>query len=168
MKKWLEKILNIFRRIKGDTADQTQHRKQNDPWNQALQHSDLLIDNFYHTEETYDQHEEDADEPDFDIDFEKAAIYDDPFNGAAIQVPIEDFIDLHTFAPDETQQVLDAYIEAAREKGYTQIRIIHGKGIGVQRRIVQSHLKQHYAVKTYRTARGDEGGQGATIAYLKG
>jgi hypothetical protein len=102
-----------------------------------------------------------------EVDPEQAAIWDDPFDGRAVEVPIEPFIDLHTFAPDETEDVLEAYIEAAREKGYKRVRIIHGKGVGVQRQIVQSYLKRHYAVKRFHTARPIEGGQGATIAYLE-
>lgn len=166
MNRWL-KILQSFFRSKRNAADHTQNQKQNLSRNRRSYSPDVPLDNIHHTGRRYNEDTEDTDEPDFDIDFEQAAICDDPFDGAAIQIPIEDFIDLHTFAPDETRQVLDAYIEAAREKGYRQVRIIHGKGIGVQKQIVQSHLKQHYAVESYRTARGEEGGQGATIAYLK-
>ncbi len=101
-----------------------------------------------------------------EVDPEEAAVWDDPFDGRAVQIPIEPFIDLHMFAPDETEDVLEAYIEAAREKGFKRVRIIHGKGVGVQRQIVQSYLKRHYAVKRFHIAKAVEGGQGATIAYL--
>ena len=165
MKKWLKIIQNLFQ-AKKNTAEPIPKQKENDPLLNELKALDLQLDDLYRTDSAYHDDTND-DEPDFDIDFEKAAIYDDPFDGAAIQIPIEDFIDLHTFAPDESRQVLDAYIEAAREKGYKQVRIIHGKGIGVQKQIVQSHLKQHYAVESYRIGRPEEGGQGVTIAYLK-
>ncbi|MBN1879845.1 Smr/MutS family protein [bacterium] len=91
----------------------------------------------------------------------------DPFEGAAVAVPIEEFIDLHTYAPDETADVLDAYLEAAWEKGFRQVRIIHGKGRGVQRRIVQSCLNRQPFVERFRDAAQEDGGWGATIAYLK-
>jgi len=97
---------------------------------------------------------------------EDASVYDDPFNGRAVAIPIENFIDLHTFSPEETTEVLEAYLEAARDKGFKKVRIIHGRGQGVQRNIVQSFLSRHYAVTGFHDARACEGGWGATIAYL--
>jgi dsDNA-specific endonuclease/ATPase MutS2 len=85
-----------------------------------------------------------------------------------IHIPIEDSIDLHTFRPTEIKDLLHDYIETAHEKGFQEVRIIHGKGSGVQRRIVQSILEKHPLVASFRTADETAGGWGATIARLKG
>jgi DNA-nicking Smr family endonuclease len=90
----------------------------------------------------------------------------DPFDGFAIKIPIEDTIDLHTFDPSETREVLDSYLEEAAEHGFQRIRIIHGKGAGVQRNIVQSYLDRHPLVMRFQNAPEEFGGWGATIAYL--
>ena len=84
-----------------------------------------------------------------------------------IQYPIEDSIDLHTFRPNEVKDLLNDYLEAANEKGFEEVRIIHGKGIGVLRRIVHSVLKNHPLVISFREAGLDDGGWGATIAVLR-
>ncbi len=84
-----------------------------------------------------------------------------------IQYPIEDSIDLHTFRPGEVKDLLNDYLEAASEKGFEEVRIIHGKGSGVLRRIVHSMLKGHPLVISFREAGHDAGGWGATIAALK-
>ncbi len=84
-----------------------------------------------------------------------------------IQYPVEDSIDLHTFRPKEVKDLLNDYLEAASEKGFEEVRIIHGKGIGVQRRIVQSVLEHHPLVRSFREAGLDAGGWGATIAVLR-
>ncbi len=77
-------------------------------------------------------------------------------------VPIEDWIDLHTFRPDEVASVVEEYLEMAVQKGFEQVRIIHGRGIGVQREIVQSCLRRHPAVRSFI----DTPDRGATVVYL--
>ncbi len=77
-------------------------------------------------------------------------------------VPIEDWIDLHSFRPDEVASVVEEYLEAALLEGYGQVRIIHGRGIGVQREIVHSLLRRHRAVRSF----SDAPDRGATIAFL--
>jgi dsDNA-specific endonuclease/ATPase MutS2 len=67
-------------------------------------------------------------------------------------VPIEDSIDLHTFQPAEIPIVVEEYLEQARAKGFAQVRIIHGRGVGVQRAIVHSILKRHPAVAQFKDA----------------
>jgi len=84
-----------------------------------------------------------------------------------IPYPIEDSIDLHTFRPNEVKDLLNDYLEAAGGKGFEEVRIIHGKGIGVQRRIVHSVLKNHPLVSSFREAGLDAGSWGATIAVLR-
>ncbi len=96
------------------------------------------------------------------------SVYDDPFDGEAVEVPIEDHIDLHTFAPNETRQAVEAYLEAAAEEGLRRVRIITGRGRGIQRRIIRSLLENHPGVMRFEDATPEEGGWGATIVYLGG
>ncbi|MCP3978346.1 MAG: Smr/MutS family protein [bacterium] len=84
-----------------------------------------------------------------------------------VVVPIEDFIDLHPFRPRDIRSVVEAYLEAAREAGYTEVRLIHGRGIGFQRDSVQKLLAKHADVESYHDAPPERGGWGATIARLR-
>ena len=92
---------------------------------------------------------------------------DHPFFQEPVEVPIEPFIDLHTFSPKEIPEVLKSYIEECQKAGFREVRIIHGKGIGVQRKIVHSCLKKNLLVETFSSAPPGAGGWGATIALLK-
>lgn len=58
-------------------------------------------------------------------------------------VPIDRELDLHAFAPRDTTDVLDAYLEAAHARGFTDVRIVHGRGRGVQRALIQQALTRH-------------------------
>jgi len=84
-----------------------------------------------------------------------------------VEIPVEDSIDLHPFPPRDVPDVVDAYLEAAVEKGFSEVRLIHGRGIGVQRDRVQKLLARHPMVSGFHDAPADRGGWGATIAYLK-
>ena len=79
-------------------------------------------------------------------------------------VPIEDSIDLHTFQPKEIHIVVEEYLYQAVQKGFHEVRIIHGRGVGVQRQIVQSLLEKHPAVVSFR----DESDRGSTLVVLHG
>ena len=81
----------------------------------------------------------------------------------AFEVPIEDSIDLHTFRPREIASVIEEYLYQAVRKHLPLVRIIHGRGIGVQREIVHSILKKHPDVLHY----ADSPDRGATIVTLK-
>ncbi|HWP85447.1 MAG TPA: Smr/MutS family protein, partial [Terriglobia bacterium] len=72
-------------------------------------------------------------------------------NSAAPLVPLEigDILDLHTFAPKEIPAVVAAYLEEARRKGFPTVRLIHGKGIGVQRERVHAVLRRTPFVATF-------------------
>ncbi|MCL5406218.1 MAG: Smr/MutS family protein [Deltaproteobacteria bacterium] len=81
--------------------------------------------------------------------------------------PIEDSIDLHTFRPKEVRELLNDYLKEASRKGFTEVRIIHGKGTGVLRRIVHSVLETHPLVISFGDAGHQSGGWGATIAAIR-
>lgn len=83
------------------------------------------------------------------------------------QYPIDGTLDLHTFRPKDVKQLVPDYIDACLEKGIYQIRIIHGKGTGTLRRMVQSILEKHPAVTRFRHEGGSGGSWGATVVDLK-
>jgi DNA-nicking Smr family endonuclease len=84
-----------------------------------------------------------------------------------VPIPIEDALDLHAFAPRDIPAVVADYLEAAHACGFTEVRLIHGRGVGVQRRIVQSLLADHPLVAAFADAPPDRGGFGATVVRLK-
>ena len=84
-----------------------------------------------------------------------------------IEYPIDGTLDLHQFQPKEVKDVVVDYIEACLEKGIYSLRIIHGKGVGVQREIVRSILEKHPDVEDYRHEGGSGGSWGATVVNLK-
>jgi hypothetical protein len=88
-------------------------------------------------------------------------------SGELVEIPIEDSIDLHPFPPKDVPDVVDAYLEAAVEKGFHEVRLIHGKGVGIQRDRVQKLLARHPLVSGFHDAPADRGSWGATVAYLK-
>lgn len=83
------------------------------------------------------------------------------------QLPIDGTLDLHTFRPQEIKELIPDYIEECLDRGIYQIRIIHGKGTGTLRTIVQAILAKHPAVAAYRHEEGSGGGWGATVVDLK-
>lgn len=85
----------------------------------------------------------------------------------AVQIPIEDWIDLHTFSPKEIPSLLEDYLLECQKKGFREVRIIHGKGKGVQMKIVHSFLKKSPLVESFRPAQPEAGGWGATIVCLR-
>ncbi len=84
-----------------------------------------------------------------------------------IEYPIDGTLDLHQFTPSETRDVVNDYIEECLKRRIYTLRIIHGKGIGVQREIVRSLLKDHPAVASFRHESGSGGGCGATVVDLR-
>ena len=84
-----------------------------------------------------------------------------------VEIPIEDWIDLHTFSPKEISSLLEEYLLECKKKGFREVRIIHGKGKGVQMNVVHSFLKKSPLVESFRSAPPETGSWGATIAYLK-
>lgn len=75
-------------------------------------------------------------------------------------------LDLHTFLPRECADVVEEYLRAAQEAGFTSVRIIHGKGKGTLRRTVHAVLDRHPAVRSYQLAGASRGSWGATLVEL--
>jgi DNA-nicking Smr family endonuclease len=80
-----------------------------------------------------------------------------------IEVPIEDWIDLHSFLPAEAAAVVEEYLLQARRQGFRQVRIIHGRGIGVQRELVRRILSRHPQVIAFT----DAPDRGATVVHIR-
>ena len=85
----------------------------------------------------------------------------------AFEVPITDVFDLHPFAPRDVKSAVEAYLEEAHARGWTALRIIHGRGIGVQRELVRAVLSRTPYVLDYQDAPAEAGGWGATIVTLQ-
>jgi DNA-nicking Smr family endonuclease len=81
------------------------------------------------------------------------------------RVPVEDSLDLHAFAPRDIRSVVDEYITSAHAAGLREVRLIHGRGKGVQRGIVQQALDRHPLVEEFWDA--TETHLGATVARLR-
>jgi len=84
-----------------------------------------------------------------------------------VVLPIEEAIDLHHFQPREILEVVDAYLDAALERGFREVRLIHGRGKGFQRSRVHGFLESDPRVERYGEAPPGRGGWGATIAWLR-
>jgi DNA-nicking Smr family endonuclease len=84
-----------------------------------------------------------------------------------VHIPVNGILDLHTFRPDETADVVEEYLLVCLERTIDQVRIIHGKGKGVQRRIVHSVLGRLEFVSSFREAEETAGGWGATLVTLR-
>ena len=81
-----------------------------------------------------------------------------------VAIPIEGAIDLHSFAPRDVASVVEDYLEAARDAGFTEVRLIHGRGKGVQRADLHRRLRGHPLVEEFWDA--PESHLGATVARL--
>jgi len=91
---------------------------------------------------------------------------DDPFP-EPVELEITDSIDLHAFRPRDTQAVLEAYLDEAWKKGFKIVRVIHGKGVGVQREMVRRVLSKTDFVKSFKNAPEFSGSWGSTIVHFK-
>ncbi len=93
---------------------------------------------------------------------EDEAPFDDP-----VRLPIEDSLDLHHFRPSELTDVVDAYLDAAIEAGFREVRLIHGRGRGVQRARLRGFLARDPRVEQFADAPPERGGWGATLVWLR-
>jgi len=81
-----------------------------------------------------------------------------------VRVPIDGALDLHAFAPSDVSSLVDEYVRAAHQAGLREVRLIHGRGTGVLRGIVQAALERHPLVVEFWDA--PETHLGATVARL--
>jgi dsDNA-specific endonuclease/ATPase MutS2 len=91
----------------------------------------------------------------------------DEFGDEPVRIPITDVFDLHSVPPREVAAVVEEYLSEARRLGFKALRIIHGRGIGVQREIVRGVLGRTEFVVDFRDAPGEAGGWGATVVTLR-
>ncbi len=83
-----------------------------------------------------------------------------------VEIEITDSLDLHSFSPKDIRAVVEAYMVEAHKKGFGVVRIIHGKGVGVQREIVRKTLSEMDFVESFKNAPEFSGSWGATIVKL--
>ena len=83
-----------------------------------------------------------------------------------VEIPITDTLDLHSFQASEVRGVAEEYLREARKAGLRQVRLIHGRGIGVQRDIIRSLLSSLDFVEAFHDADPGGGGWGSTVALL--
>jgi DNA-nicking Smr family endonuclease len=95
------------------------------------------------------------------------AAEDGPWPDGAVELPITDVLDLHSFRPAEVPDVVRDYLDAAYEKGLCDLRIVHGKGVGVQRQTVRTLLGRDPRVEAFGDAPLEAGGWGATWVRMR-
>lgn len=88
-----------------------------------------------------------------------------PEDDEPVRIPIEAEIDLHAFAPRDIPSVVEEYINEAHAAGFREVRLVHGRGIGVQRVAVQRALERHTLVESFSD--DSRSHLGATVASLK-
>jgi len=90
-----------------------------------------------------------------------------PAEDEPVPIPITDVFDLHTVPPRDVKAIIQEYLLEAQRLGFRYVRIIHGRGIGVQREIVRSVLSRTPFVETFGDAPIEAGGWGATVVTLR-
>lgn len=91
---------------------------------------------------------------------------DEPEFEEYVQIPINGILDLHMFSPKDLKTLIPDYIEECKKRNITELRFIHGKGIGNIRRSVHSLLANNPTVKSFHLAGNESGGWGATVVLL--
>jgi dsDNA-specific endonuclease/ATPase MutS2 len=91
-----------------------------------------------------------------------------PDGDQVVAIPIEDALDLHSFAPQDVAGVVTDYLEECVRRGLREVRLIHGRGTGAQRALVQSLLGRLPLVAGFEDAPPERGGWGATVVFLRG
>jgi DNA-nicking Smr family endonuclease len=84
-----------------------------------------------------------------------------------VEIPIEEELDLHSFVPRDIPDVVGSYLDACRERGLFCVRLVHGRGKGVQRAVVQRLLSTRDDVVGFHDAAPEQGGWGATRVWLR-
>jgi len=85
----------------------------------------------------------------------------------AFRIPVEDVLDLHSVSPRDVKPVVEEYLSEARRLGFVGVRIVHGRGIGVQREAVRTILARTPFVESFGDAPAEAGGWGATIVTFR-
>jgi DNA-nicking Smr family endonuclease len=93
--------------------------------------------------------------------------FSEPFGGLPVQLPITDIFDLHSVPAKDIKGAVEEYLAEAHRLGYKALRIIHGRGVGVQRELVRQILARKSFVECYGDAPGEAGGWGATLVTLR-
>jgi dsDNA-specific endonuclease/ATPase MutS2 len=84
-----------------------------------------------------------------------------------VEIPITDVFDLHSVPPRDVVVIVEAYLEEAKARQFRYVRIIHGRGIGLQRQVVRSILARTAFVESFTDAPAEAGGWGATVVTLR-
>jgi dsDNA-specific endonuclease/ATPase MutS2 len=92
---------------------------------------------------------------------------EDSYDNEAVRIPVTDVFDLHTVPPRDAEAVVEEYLNEANRLGLKALRIIHGRGIGIQREMVRRVLARTPFVAVFGDAPGEAGGWGATVVTLK-
>ena len=87
--------------------------------------------------------------------------------GAVVELPFEDVLDLHGFPPRDVREIVQGYLDAADAARLSAVRIVHGRGMGVQRTAVRSLLARDERVLEFSDAPENQGGRGATLVRLR-
>jgi DNA-nicking Smr family endonuclease len=90
-----------------------------------------------------------------------------PTDREPVELPVESSLDLHAFSPRDMVEVVASYLEEAAARGLREVRLIHGKGIGVQRERIRSLVSRHPLVERLADAPAERGHWGATIVWLR-
>jgi DNA-nicking Smr family endonuclease len=93
---------------------------------------------------------------------------DDPEDEPSVEIPLTGELDLHAFAPRDIPSVVEEYVRACAEAGLTVLRLVHGRGKGVQRAVVRRVLARMPQVASCEDAPPTSGGWGATVVHLRG
>lgn len=84
-----------------------------------------------------------------------------------VELPLADVLDLHGFPPRDVAGIVARYLDDACAAGFAGVRIVHGRGLGVQRELVRALLARHPRVAGFRDAPAEHGGRGATVVDLR-
>jgi len=93
--------------------------------------------------------------------------FSNPFGTEPVQLPVADVFDLHSVPAKDVRGAVEEYLAEAHRRGLQALRIIHGRGIGVQRETVRAILARTSFVESYRDAPAEAGGWGATLVSLR-
>jgi dsDNA-specific endonuclease/ATPase MutS2 len=85
---------------------------------------------------------------------------------AVVELPFEDVLDLHGFPPRDVREIVVGYLDDAVAAGFSSVRIVHGRGMGVQRTAVRALLARDSRVLEFSDAPESQGGRGATLVRL--